>query len=279
MTTFGTEHAMAERPRTRRASLAAISRLAPLRNSVTSPVERVTSAASSGACSKTAQYFLRIPACRLSAPSRMTTAPSPALWYCRQSAESAARHTGALEPILAGTTAGEDDQAAHGLGRQLRAPGAFSLGPASAGLFFVSKHWEPSPAFPDLLWCGRTELSASNNWYGLKPRPPARRAGLSRPQQGPDPNNCQVFWPPLHFCGTTSEKCEAAHRCHPIIPHKTEDQDRYQDGSPNKPKPARFASVFWMVLAMAAIILAITTRDLAAPSASPIYRPQLVLVY
>jgi hypothetical protein len=39
-----------------------------------------------------------------------------------------------------------------------------TLGPASAGLFFVSKHWEPSPAFPDLLWCGRTELSASDNW-------------------------------------------------------------------------------------------------------------------
>src|SRR5262249_3943312 len=36
------------------------------------------------------------------------------------------RH-GALEPILAGTTAGEDDQAAHGLGRQLRAPGAFPV--------------------------------------------------------------------------------------------------------------------------------------------------------
>jgi len=49
--------------------------------------------------------------------------------------------------------------------------------------------------------------------------------------------------------------------------------------APNKPKLARFASVFWMVLAMAAIILAITTHDLAAPSASPIYRPQLVLVY
>src|SRR6476646_10434314 len=37
--------AMAERPRTNRASLVLISRLAPLRNSVTSPVVRTTSAA------------------------------------------------------------------------------------------------------------------------------------------------------------------------------------------------------------------------------------------
>jgi hypothetical protein len=46
-----------------------------------------------------------------------------------------------------------------------------------------------------------------------------------------------------------------------------------------KPKPARLAYVFGMVLAVAAIILAITTRNLAAPSSSPIYHPQLVLLY
>ena len=46
-----------------------------------------------------------------------------------------------------------------------------------------------------------------------------------------------------------------------------------------KPEPARLAYVFGIVLAMAAIILAITTHDLAAPTSSQIYRPQLVLVY
>ena len=46
-----------------------------------------------------------------------------------------------------------------------------------------------------------------------------------------------------------------------------------------KPEPARLAYVFGMVLAVAAIILAITTHDLAAPSSSPIYHPQLMLLY
>jgi len=46
-----------------------------------------------------------------------------------------------------------------------------------------------------------------------------------------------------------------------------------------KPEPTRLAYVFGMVLAVAAIILAITTRNLAAPSSSPIYHPQLVLLY
>jgi hypothetical protein len=45
-----------------------------------------------------------------------------------------------------------------------------------------------------------------------------------------------------------------------------------------KPEPARLAYVFGMV-AVAAIILAITTRNLAAPSSSPIYHPQLLLLY
>src|SRR5262245_41433321 len=34
-----------------------------------------------------------------------------------------------------------------------------------------------------------------------------------------------------------------------------------------------------MVLAVAAIILAITTHNLAAPSSSPMYHPQLLLLY
>ena len=46
-----------------------------------------------------------------------------------------------------------------------------------------------------------------------------------------------------------------------------------------KPKPARLAYVFGIVLAVAAIILAITTPDLASPSPSPIYHPQLLLLY
>jgi len=44
-----------------------------------------------------------------------------------------------------------------------------------------------------------------------------------------------------------------------------------------KPEPARLAYVFGMVLA--AIILAITTPNLAAPSSSPIHHPQLLLLY
>ena len=46
-----------------------------------------------------------------------------------------------------------------------------------------------------------------------------------------------------------------------------------------KPEPARLAYVFGMVFAIAAIILAITTRNLAAPSSSSIYHPQLPLLY
>ncbi len=47
--------AMALRPRTRRASLVVISSVAPLRNSISSPSERLTSLASSGARSKPSQ--------------------------------------------------------------------------------------------------------------------------------------------------------------------------------------------------------------------------------
>ena len=47
----------------------------------------------------------------------------------------------------------------------------------------------------------------------------------------------------------------------------------------SKLEPARLAYVFGTVLAVAAIILAITTANLAAPSSSPIYQPQLLLLY
>ena len=49
-----------------------------------------------------------------------------------------------------------------------------------------------------------------------------------------------------------------------------------------KPKPARFEFTVGMVLAMALTILAVMTwadRDLAQPSLSPIYLPQLLLLY
>jgi len=46
-----------------------------------------------------------------------------------------------------------------------------------------------------------------------------------------------------------------------------------------KPEPARLASVFGIVLAVAAIILAITTPNLATPSWSPIFGPQHLIVY
>jgi hypothetical protein len=47
-----------------------------------------------------------------------------------------------------------------------------------------------------------------------------------------------------------------------------------------KPKPARLVFTVGMVLAMALTILTITSdRDLAQPSASPIYHPQLLLLY
>jgi hypothetical protein len=46
-----------------------------------------------------------------------------------------------------------------------------------------------------------------------------------------------------------------------------------------KLEPARLAYVFGMVLAVAAIVLAITAHDLAAPSSSAIYHPQLLLLY
>jgi hypothetical protein len=49
-----------------------------------------------------------------------------------------------------------------------------------------------------------------------------------------------------------------------------------------KPEQARHAFIFGMVLAMAVTILALITwvdRDLAQPSSSPIYHPQLLFVY
>jgi hypothetical protein len=44
-------------------------------------------------------------------------------------------------------------------------------------------------------------------------------------------------------------------------------------------QPHRLEFIFGMVLAVAVTILAFTTPDLAAPSLSAIYQPQLLLVY
>jgi hypothetical protein len=53
-----------------------------------------------------------------------------------------------------------------------------------------------------------------------------------------------------------------------------------------KPKPAGLASVFGtltsvfgIVLAVATILLIMADRDLAQPSLSPVYQPQLLLLY
>jgi hypothetical protein len=46
-----------------------------------------------------------------------------------------------------------------------------------------------------------------------------------------------------------------------------------------KPEAVTLAYFFGIVLAVAAIILAITAPDLASPSSSPIYHPQLPLLY
>jgi hypothetical protein len=46
-----------------------------------------------------------------------------------------------------------------------------------------------------------------------------------------------------------------------------------------KPKPARSEFTVGMVLAMALTILVIMTWAVAAPSSSPIYHPQLLLLY
>jgi hypothetical protein len=47
-----------------------------------------------------------------------------------------------------------------------------------------------------------------------------------------------------------------------------------------KPKPARFVFIVGMILAVALTILTIMVdRDLAAPSAALIYRPELPLLY
>jgi hypothetical protein len=45
------------------------------------------------------------------------------------------------------------------------------------------------------------------------------------------------------------------------------------------PKPARFEFTVGMVLAMALTIVGVMTWAVAAPSSSPVYHPQLLLLY
>ena len=46
-----------------------------------------------------------------------------------------------------------------------------------------------------------------------------------------------------------------------------------------KPQPARFELTVGMVLAVALTILVVMTLAVAAPSSSPVYHPQLLLLY
>src|SRR5262245_60719072 len=76
-------------------------------------------------------------------------------------------------------------------------------------------------------------------------------------------------------------KCEVAYTSFRLAPPKSDMaksiwRARRGHMAP-KPEPARLAYVFGMVLAVAAISLAITTPNLAAPR-SPIYHPQLLLL-
>ena len=45
------------------------------------------------------------------------------------------------------------------------------------------------------------------------------------------------------------------------------------------PKPARFEFTVGMVLAIALTIVGVMTWAVAAPSSSPVYHPQLLLLY
>src|SRR5262245_27066368 len=78
-------------------------------------------------------------------------------------------------------------------------------------------------------------------------------------------------------------KCEVAHASLPIRPSRsgmaTSIYRARRGHMAPKPEPARLAYVFGMVLAVAAIILANTTPNLARPSSSLIHHPQLLLLY
>ena len=78
-------------------------------------------------------------------------------------------------------------------------------------------------------------------------------------------------------------KCDGAHTSLPIRPSEVRLATsiwRQEGYMAPKPKPARFVFTVGMVLAMALTILTITAdRDLAAPSSSAVYHPQLLLLY
>src|SRR5262245_61109474 len=82
---------------------------------------------------------------------------------------------------------------------------------------------------------------------------------------------------------TVSGQCEVAHTSLPIRPSKSGIATSFwrQEGCmAPKPKPARFVFTVGMVLAMAlAILMIMADSDLAQPCLSPIYQPQLVLLY
>jgi hypothetical protein len=76
-------------------------------------------------------------------------------------------------------------------------------------------------------------------------------------------------------------KCEVAHTSLPIRPSKVRHSDIYparQEGyMAPKAKPARF--VFAVGMLFSITILAVMTWAMAQPSLSPIYHPQLLLLY
>jgi len=116
-----------------------------------------------------------------------------------------------------------------------------------------------------------------------QPRPPGGGAFLApnMSQTQIIANSHRVFGH-LAFFGQPA-KCEAAHTSFPLAPLKSAIATsiwRREGYMAPKPKPARFVFTVGMVLAMALTILTITAdRDLAAPSSSAVYHPQLLLLY
>src|SRR5262249_42289528 len=78
-------------------------------------------------------------------------------------------------------------------------------------------------------------------------------------------------------------KCEVTHTSLPIRPSKSGIATsiwRQEGYMAPKSNPARFVFTVGMVLAMAlTILMTMADRDLAQPSLSPIYQPQLLLWY
>ena len=112
-----------------------------------------------------------------------------------------------------------------------------------------------------------------------QPRPPGAGPHV------PDPNNCpfpQGFLATLHFLDNQRSVKQLTHlfRLTPLKSATATSIWRQEGYMAPKPKPARFVFTVGMALAVALTILTITAdRDLAAPSSSAVYHPQLLLLY